>query len=305
MTTIREEMLVAAQRAPAVLGESAELVRGFLRGQQHTNGGFKDRQGQRDLYYTVFGLEACVALQVELAPETSRLYLESLGDGEGLDLVHLCCLARCWRSVGGLSHRARRARLLARIEACRSADGGYGQTEGLASGSAYGCFLALGAYQDLGEHLPGPQRLLDCLNWLQTSDGVWSNIPNPFRWDRALQLHPGPASTLATAAAAAVLRHLGRPIPPGAKRWLLTQVHAKGGFLAAPQAPMPDLLSTAVALHTLAGLGVPLDHLKESCLDFLDSLWTNEGAFHGQWADSQLDCEYTFYALLALGHLAV
>jgi hypothetical protein len=45
--------------------------------------------------------------------------------------------------------------------------------------------------------------------------------------------------------------------------------------------------------------------VKEPCLDFIDSLWTNEGAFHGNWADDHVDCEYTFYGLLALGHLAV
>jgi hypothetical protein len=45
--------------------------------------------------------------------------------------------------------------------------------------------------------------------------------------------------------------------------------------------------------------------IKESCLDFVDSLWTNEGAFHGHWGDDLLDCEYTYYGLLALGHLSL
>ena len=72
-----------------------------------------------------------------------------------------------------------------------------------------------------------------------------------------------------------------------------------------PHAPMPDLLSTATALHTLAGLQVPLESVKEPCLDFIDTLWTNEGAFHGQWADDHVDCEYTYYGLLALGHLSL
>ena len=45
--------------------------------------------------------------------------------------------------------------------------------------------------------------------------------------------------------------------------------------------------------------------IKESCLNFIDSLWTNEGAFHGNWTDDVVDCEYTFYGILALGHLAL
>lgn len=72
-----------------------------------------------------------------------------------------------------------------------------------------------------------------------------------------------------------------------------------------PMAPMPDLLSTATALHALAGLEFDLTPIHEKCLDFVDSLWTNQGAFHGHWADDLLDIEYTFYGLLALGHLSV
>jgi prenyltransferase beta subunit len=68
---------------------------------------------------------------------------------------------------------------------------------------------------------------------------------------------------------------------------------------------MPDLLSTAVALHALSGLEVDLSSVREHCLDFIDTLWTNDGSFHGNWTDEILDTEYTFYGLLALGHLAV
>jgi hypothetical protein len=45
--------------------------------------------------------------------------------------------------------------------------------------------------------------------------------------------------------------------------------------------------------------------VKEPCLDFIDSLWSAAGGFHGNWADDTLDPEYTYYGLLALGHLAL
>jgi hypothetical protein len=68
---------------------------------------------------------------------------------------------------------------------------------------------------------------------------------------------------------------------------------------------MPDLLSTATALHALSCLDRPLSPAKrEQCLDFIDTLWDAGGGFHGHWADDDLDAEYTFYGLLALGHLA-
>lgn len=74
--------------------------------------------------------------------------------------------------------------------------------------------------------------------------------------------------------------------------------------MAMPLAPIPDLLSTATSLHALACLDLSLSaSAKELCLNFLDSLWSAEGGFHGHWADDHLDVEYTFYGLLALGHL--
>jgi len=91
-------------------------------------------------------------------------------------------------------------------------------------------------------------------------------------------------------------------VPPA--DWLLDRCHPDGGFAATPDSPMPDLLSTATALHALAGVGVDLEPIREQCLDFIDSLWCSEGAFQGHWADTELDTEYVFYGLLALGHLS-
>ena len=71
-----------------------------------------------------------------------------------------------------------------------------------------------------------------------------------------------------------------------------------------PEAPIPDLLSTATALHALSGLHVDFSAVKERCLDFVDTLWTGK-AFCGNWGDDEPDVEYTYYALLALGHLSL
>ena len=54
-----------------------------------------------------------------------------------------------------------------------------------------------------------------------------------------------------------------------------------------------------------AGIDKSALDLVGTTLDFVDSLWSNRGAFHGHWADDDLDVEYCFYALLALGHLSV
>ena len=70
--------------------------------------------------------------------------------------------------------------------------------------------------------------------------------------------------------------------------------------------PAAHLLTTATALHALAALEVRLtEEQTERCLDFIDTLWNATGGFHGNWTDDYLDCEYTFYGLLALGHLSL
>ena len=135
---------------------------------------------------------------------------------------------------------------------------------------------------------------MQSLKFLETADSAWSN-------ERQMKI----GSTNATAAAVTVLRNLGAPINRSVGDWLLAQCHPSGGFLAAPNAPIPDLLSTATALHTLAGLQVSFDQAKDRCLDYIDTIWTNEGSFYGQWSDDTLDTEYTFYGLLALGHLSL
>ncbi|MBI3853313.1 MAG: hypothetical protein HY298_23955 [Verrucomicrobia bacterium] len=297
--SLRLEMLQVARLAPKLLGDSTELVAKFLHGQQNADGGFKDRSGRSDLYYTVFGLDALLALQVELAVARVENYLQKFGAGDGLDFVHLCCLARAWAALGNSGAPVSRSGALAetmihRVESFRARDGGYHPVAGSNSGTAYGGFLALGAYQDLKVELPEPLRLVQSLKFLEMPDGAWAN-------DRNVKV----GATNATAAALTILRNLTVPVNQSVGDWLLARCHPDGGFLAVPNAPIPDLLSTATALHALAGMEVSFAHVKEKCLDYIDTLWTNEGSFHGQWADDHLDTEYTFYGLLALGHLSL
>jgi hypothetical protein len=287
-------MLQVARLAPRQLGESRDLVAGFLRGHINPDGGFRNRAGESDLYYTVFGLDALIALQESVPADRTAPFLRQFTDGRDLDFVHLACLARGWAALGRELPAATVDSVLERIEQFRSADQGYATTPGAAAGSAYAAFLALGAYQDFGREIPDPGGVLRSIDGLRAADGSYGN-------------HPGLASglTTTTAAAVTVRRQLGAPPERAAGLWLLDRCHASGGFFAAPSAPVPDLLSTATALHALTSLHVPLGGIQDACLDFIDSLWTNRGGFFGTWADDEADCEYTYYALLALGHLSL
>jgi hypothetical protein len=288
-------MLQVARLAPTLLGEAADSVVAFLRSQLNDDGGFKDRAGSSDLYYSVFGVEGLLALRADLPATTVANYLRTFASGEALDFVHLSCLARCW---AGLPAEFRRdvpaPSILARVESFRSRDGAYDATADSEHGSLYGCFLALGAYEDLGVPVPDPDAMLRCADHLRTPDGGYAN-------DVGLRLGLTPS----TAAAATLIRHLGHRPPPAVADWLLARCHPDGGFFATPDAPIPDLLSTATALHALAGMHADLTKIKEPCIDFIDTLWTSKGAFYGNWTDDVPDCEYTYYALLALGHLSL
>src|SRR5688500_12409455 len=111
-------MLQVARLAPNLLQSSTDRVANFLRGQINPDGGFKDRAGNSDLYYTVFGVESLFALRADLPIGPLTSYLRAYGDGEGLDFVHLCCLARCWAilSPDALAGDVRRS-ILARVDA--------------------------------------------------------------------------------------------------------------------------------------------------------------------------------------------
>lgn len=295
--SFRLEMLQVARLAPQLLGEGADLVRHFIRRKALDCGAWTDRDGRPDLYYTVFGMEAMLALHTE--PDWPRLadWLATFGDGAGLDFIHLCCLARCWSAVPDNTAQLpdnSRAALLDHITAWQTPDGGFSQRRGAPRCTAYGCLLGWAAYYDLRAPLPSTDALINCLAGLAIPSGGYAN-------EAGLSNGTVPA----TAAAVALHRHLRRTPFSGTGVWLLAQQHPGGGFLAAPGAPIPDLLSTAVALHALDGMQVSFAPIKDSLLDFTDSLWSADGGFHGNWTDDTLDVEYTYYGLLALGHLSL
>jgi len=294
--SLRLEMLQVARLARTLLGdEASDLVESFIRSQQNDDGGFRDRDGESDLYYTSFAIDALTALQVPLPEDSLKAFLETrMASLDDLDFVHLCCLARCSSALTPRLPAAKLAPVYERIEAYRTPDGGYNQSDDDETGSAYACFLAYGAYADHGLALPDPAGVARCLDSLQTPGGAWAN-------DVELPIPNIPA----TAAAVTLCRNLRLPIPPGTTHWILNSFHPGGGFLPFPGAPVPDLLSTAVALHALDGLQVEFGSKKDLLLDFVDSLWTAAGGFHGTWDDDDLDVEYTYYGLLALGHLAL
>jgi hypothetical protein len=234
-------MLQVARLAPNLLQEAGEHVTDFLRSRLGEEGGGVDRAGKSDLYYTVFCLEGLLALRAEPPWEKVEAYLADFGDGEGLDLVHLCCLARCRAALKGRMLDATSRGIARRIGEHRSADGGFAAKPGQEKGSVYHGFLAHGAHQDLGIDLERGDDLAASVEGAAAPGGGYGTGPGAMA-----------ATTPTTAAAVTLLRQLGRPAGDEVARYLFSRVHPGGGFTAGPGAPLPDLLSTATALHALA-----------------------------------------------------
>jgi prenyltransferase beta subunit len=191
---------------------------------------------------------------------------------------------------------ATRTALTARLRQFRCPDGGFSISTGAERGHVYGSFLALGVCQDLQIDDLAPDALVASVQSLQMPDGGYSNEPTM-----------NVSATAATAAAITILHYLQKPISESALGWLGDRAAPSGGFAALPlpaDMAISDLLSTATALHALALAGATLDEIRERNLDYLDALWSARGGFQGHLADDVLDCEYTYYGLLALGDLA-
>ncbi len=264
----------------------------YLRRQIRPDGGFRGRAADSDLYYTLFGGACLAALKRPPPTAPVRRYLESFGDGAQLDFVHSASLARCWAAMPYPFSSRRARKLLPRLEAYRSADGGYhAATPGAAHGTVYGAFLAFLAYAETGGGMPRPEALRDSLEALRAGDGGYANAAEM----------PGGTTTV-TAAAMLLRKWLELAGDPRAAAALRDCECPAGGFLASTRAPGPDLLSTATALHALRAADLPPARI-EPHLDFVESLWDDNGGFRGHPADPLTDCEYAFYALLALGSL--
>lgn len=274
-------MFMVATCAREFLDEEArEEISDFLVGRFNPDGGARGRNSTSDLYYTMF---TAGALQVlgESRPSLKTLsYIRSFRAGSSLDFTHRVCLARLRSAIP--SKGLTRGKILKGLEAYRSGDGGYHhQRKGADTGTIYGAFIALLAYEDLGRPLPRPDDLRASVKALHSED----------------------ANTMNLAAAVCLMQQLGGVVHPDTRAWFESRRSPHGGYRAHPEAPVDDLLSTATALFALRLLGADLAPVRESCFKLVESCWQTGGGFGGHEADTMADSEYTFYALLSIGCL--
>lgn len=250
--------------------EARHNLEKHVRRCQHLSGGFVDRAGNPDLYYTLFGWFLADSLGMDdMLPSVARFTEECVNEKD-LKGVHLHCAAILYANLGKNIDVRNNLKKHIRLQ-LNSQDG---------KQPAYTAFITL----------------LACY-YLNDFKGLYS-IKNKLEKLKDISKLPSPVIS-----ALLVLQHsFGKPIDV-LKQRLLSFSASGGGFKATLQAPIPDLLSTAVCLYALGFANHDMRLLKPAALSFIDELYT-EGGFMANLLDPDPDIEYTFYGFLALGSLA-
>jgi hypothetical protein len=283
-------------KAHAAIAPSAlQKISGFIERQLSPEGGFCNRANVPDIYYTHFGLSCASVLRIQVPIHQTLDWLGRF-DPSSLTLVDLSGFVKCLaiaalrQTPQPLLDRSRDC--LTRVGKFRTPDGGFSYGDP-GPGFPYAAFLALNIYQDLGESIPEPERLITALNQCQKTDGRFA--------------HPGSSSAgllLTTIAGLMTLRQLTGTVNQPAVAWVESQFADVGGFRADPDTELPDMLSTAVALFALKVCGVDMTPYQSRARHFIEDHWLPDGSFSATLFDDVGDCEYAYYGLLALGAIA-
>jgi hypothetical protein len=275
--------------------QGREEVLNFLISQQNPDGGFRDRGGRSDLYYSLFGGLMLRAVETEgLRPKTEvplpereavegsnpcgailklKQFIASKSNSEVPGFIEQCCLA--------LLQKELKVNCLSRIKTLLKLSRSFWEERYSINLSyrSFVLFLTLDAVLPIRKILKiGAKKLLK-----RTSEDQHS-----------------PCSEVA---ASVFLQKMMDQDGAEDQELLKSFACQTGGFKAFAHLENADMLSTAVALFALSFASCDLRLLKPVCLDFIEQNFS-DGAFLSGDGDPTADVEYTFYGLLALGVLA-
>lgn len=277
-----------ARGAAELTPDARDKVAAFVCANRGRNGGFRGRGDEEDLYYTAFALDTLHACRPQSKTDVGASAFLLSSATRPRDLIHASCLVRALQHDTTPSARQRRNLALAFIHACRTPDGGFARTpEQKSRAGIYDLFFAVIAYDTADCPLPDTDKI--------------ATLPAASAATPEKQATPVLAATLCLLYR---LKSGTRAERTALAAELTHRLTDSGGFLANRAAPTPDLLSTATALLALRLARKPLCACRQTQIEnLLEQLWHENGGWRGQAADPQSDCEYTFYALLALGCL--
>jgi len=262
---------VVLKRSLEILDENAANgFKTYITGSIHHSGGFVDKAGKPDLYYTLFGVFLAEAFELRDVLKATAEYVEhEIRNTEPVGVnLHCASILISKYSFDKKLKRNLQKKIRTNLD------------HGLIKQPVYGMFLTLLACYYSGD-IMGLLKVKKHLHNLSGNEILPSTV----------------------IAAMTVLQHIfGQPTAD-----LINKLHdfydSRGGFRAVKTAPVPDLLSTAVTLYAYYFTQQDLRTIKPDCLSFIDSLH-HEGGFGANILDPEPDIEYTFYGILGLGSLA-
>lgn len=322
MSKVNFQILNSLEKAASSLSNEAfELVRSFILSKIDADGGFVDRSGKADPYYTVFGLTLAYVFDIKPDIKAFTHFLNDWQNKNKVDFVHAISIVRCnylleaikyAGNLGALSRfvskmsfsrkdiskvigkriAVKQKQVLNLLNDYKVKSGGYNHLKkNEESASVYANFLIYGMFEDLNINKPENKLLAESILELQLFNGSFVN-------------HPGSKQGIAsnTAAGIILLFENGYPVD-NSTNWLKDQIGPAGGFFAGEEVPVADILSTATSLLALSLTGTATDKIISQAINFVNLHWDESGGFFGSVADQIPDVEYTFYALLAVGLL--
>ena len=274
--------------------EGQQEVFQFLKSQQHEDGGFIDRGGRSDLYYSLFGMMLLKAIKPEVRspksedkepfpelvegqsiPETKerlKQFIQSQSSKEVPGFIEQCCLALEQKELG----MSRISRIETLVKLSRSF-----WRERYSINLSYRSFVLF--------------LTLDAVLPLR-------GLLKRFSGKMLSRVEVNEHSPCSEIAAKVFLMKMLDKDGINEQQLLMSFVAESGGIRAFQHLEQADMLSTAVALFALQFSGCDLRLVKPASLDFIQQNYFN-GAFLSGDGDPTTDLEYTFYGLLALGTL--
>jgi hypothetical protein len=270
-TPVYQKLIQTLQSGYHALGTPAqEELKAFIIRSQNQNGGFNDRSGRPDLYYSLFGTWMSMALGLKEVLDRHRAHIDSFPAGEPEGTIDFLALRMIMTSLSSEKKKWPLLPAFRKIAADRSH-----------INPAYRYFLFM--------------LLLDAQNSHRTffllAAKCWLLFYRP----------SGNVPCSLLAAWIYVRKMTGLSFRDGHTR-LLEYYMEGSGFRVFKQIRNCDMLSTAVALYVLKETGYDLRLTAPGALSFIESNYES-GAFLSGDGDPTRDLEYTFYGLIALGSL--
>lgn len=250
--------------------EMLDEIRSYIKQKITPEGGFADRAGKCDLYYSLFGYYIAEAFSFTEVTDHLKNYVKKSLTETNLAGVNLFCGAILYAKLIGMDDISRKLekRIIAELKSSLGKQVEYSNFMGFLALYYLGNFLAL------------------------------KNLLNQYKANKLSIELPCPVISANT-----ILLNLAGKNDFSGEDKLKSFYRGNGGFAAISHAPYEDLLSTGVALYALNFINADTRLIKPDCLSFIDGLYEN-GGFRSTQTDFETDVEYTFYGLLALGSLS-